>query len=92
MSVLCRREWEDKTAHLGARNDLVAAAGKLSDDVLRKARSVYDSMFKEGKKKQDNGSQQSEVLCDILAMIVVLGTSPCAGISLQEVGIWRNVV
>lgn len=40
-----RREWEDTAGKLGEAFDVSARARHLSDDTLRRARALYDSLF-----------------------------------------------
>ena len=40
-----RKEWEDRAAKLGSRFVLDTVAASLNDDLLRRAKSLHDTMF-----------------------------------------------
>ena len=40
-----RKEWEDRSAKLGESFDIAKAAGSLSDDILRRARKLHDTLI-----------------------------------------------
>lgn len=43
-SCVARREWEDRSSNLGNAFDIDAVAGKTSDQLLRRAKSTYDTL------------------------------------------------
>ena len=40
-----RKEWEDRSSKLGNSYVVADHAGRMSEDTLRRARSLYDSLF-----------------------------------------------
>jgi len=39
----CRKDWEDRAAKLGEAFDIREAAGKLSEDTLRRAKALHEA-------------------------------------------------
>ena len=58
LSILCRQSWEVASSQLGERFEVDAAASKLDEDCLRRAKASYDDCFK----KQSAPSQTVSVV------------------------------
>eukprot|EP00973_Karenia_brevis_P018117 2488518-Karenia_brevis.AAC.1 len=54
---LARKDWEERSALLGSGFDIDKEASKLSEVVLRQARALFDTMFRNaGSKSAQNGN------------------------------------
>ena len=61
MSLIRRKDWEEKSGKIGDRFDVNAAMNILSDDILRDAKDLHDRLL--GQSGDDSSGYKSQVLC-----------------------------
>ena len=80
-----RKEWEDRSAVLGDEFSIVKVMSSVSDDILRRARALHDTMFgATGKRVTPN----TKVILLALCVFIYFLYWCCAGVVHVRTGFW----